>query len=640
MNKIKVLSPEITNLIAAGEVVERPASIVKELAENSIDAGATRIKVVIQGGGRKLVQVIDNGSGMNRSDATLCIQPHATSKIKSEADVESIRTMGFRGEALPSIAAVSNFSLITQTENCKVGTELLVDGGVIKDVRDAAGVIGTNITVRNLFYNMPVRKKFLRSEQTEEIHIQQIVELLALANPEIAFELIIEKKIIIKVNSGTLTERVVLLLGKDWINEMLNVNFLQSDIKISGFVAKPAVSRSSRKDQIFFINRRPVISDVLYHAIRNAYQSMVLKSRYAPVVLFLDMHAGLVDVNVHPQKREVRFRNNMLISEVLVNAINVAIKNFHLNQHKKIITENQLKSPEKEVFIRPNFSTIKSQDLINGKKDTLLQTRPNISAPKTTADLTDLEKIRQTLKSIIEPEKLEKKVETTEKEAIEIEKITTKIPKVRQAPIKSAELFHPTPQHNNVFTELRIIGNLANQYILAEGNDGLVVIDQNAAHRRIIYERILKNSQENLSNSQPLLFPITVDLSTGDKIAINKNQQFLKKIGFEIENFGGNTYIINALPSSIPNENVLQFFQQFITDLSSTMQAQKPDEIQLIKIAAKYAIKEKNLTENEMRNLLKDLSQTLMPYTCPEGAPTMINYAYSELARRFFKKNH
>ncbi len=667
MSKIKVLPPEITNLIAAGEVVERPASIVKELIENSIDAGATRIRINIQAGGRKLVQISDNGCGMDAEDAQLCLQPHATSKIKTESDVEHIRTMGFRGEALPSIAAVTQFNILTRQQKAPMGTEVIVNAGVVEDVRDAGSAPGTTITAKNLFFNMPVRKKFLRTKQTESIHIQNTVQMQALANPEISFELIMDGKVTIKATAGNLAERALALLGKNWLGDMIPVNYEESEIGITGYVGRPGISRSTRKDQIFFINRRPVVSDTLYHAVKDAFFSMVAKGRYAPCLVFLEMHAGLVDVNVHPQKREVRFRNNMLIGSVLCSAIKDAIANFQMSQQNSAqFTPGQ----QAETFdnpIRPGFSSLQPSDLESRIKPGTVDISPE-----------ELEQIRRTTASILNPEELDIPVETpppvtvehADAEPVEMPanpfsepevvaddiqpETTSKEPIPEPPPFPEPEPF-PLPEvkglsngaveqklfqneQQELFSHLRIIGSLSSRFILAEGDDGLVVIDQSAAHSRIIYEDIMQKSTEEEAPGQQLLLPITIDVSNSDRLVITKNMEMFNKIGFGLDHFGGNTYIISAVPALFPQENIIGLFQQIIDDLlqSSSSATPKATDIKLAQLAAKYAVKaSRNLCHEEIVKLLKDLSRTKMPYTCPNGQPTMVNYSISELNRRF-----
>lgn len=656
MSKIKVLPPEITNLIAAGEVVERPASIVKELIENSLDAGATRIRINIQAGGRKLVQVADNGCGMNREDAILCLEPHATSKIKTEADVESIRTMGFRGEALPSIAAVTRFDILTRPHDDKNGTEVIVNGGKVEAVRDAGSAPGTTITAKNLFFNMPVRRKFLRTKQTETIHIQNTVQLQALANPDIGFELIMDGKKVFKVApGGDVKTRMTMLLGKNFANDMIPVEYMEGDIRVHGFVARPGISRSTRKEQTFFINGRPVVNDTLFYSVRDAYHTLLMKGRYAPVLLFLEMHAGMVDVNVHPQKREVRFRNSNLVGSVLANGIKQAITEFQLSQHQEVFTE--ARPAQAESIIRPGFSKLTPADLNIPSK--------TVEAPQPTRQISaeDLKAIKQTAESIVGSDQpVKPKVEVSKEKFVEPEPVafdvevsTPELPDLPEpepfdlpeAVSLSAGSTHQdflktetVKAQNSVFSSMRFIGNLGKQFILAEGRDGLVVIDKRAAHSRIVYERILTESKNENAKGQPLLIPVTVEVTNHDKLILSRNLNYFIKIGFVIEHFGGNTYMISSVPANFPHENIVGLLHNILDELSqSSNSVGRSKENRLASLAAKYAVPDsKLLKDEEVEALLNSLSKTEMPYTCPNGRPTMINYAFSELESRFGRK--
>jgi len=675
MSKVKILSEQITNLIAAGEVVERPASIVKELIENSLDAGATRLRVNIQGGGRKLVQVVDNGCGMNEEDAQMCLKPHATSKISCEADVERIKTMGFRGEAIPSIAAVTHFTLLTRLHSSKVGTEVVVKGGTVERVTEAGSAPGTTVTAKNLFFNMPVRKKFLRTQQTESIHIQNVVQQQALANPNVAFELIMDGKQIFKVAVSDITTRVAMLLGKSFVKEMIFTDYEESEIRVQGFIAKPGISRSTRKEQQFFINGRPVIADTLYYAVRDGYYTLVQKGRYSPVVLFLEMHSGLVDVNVHPQKREVRFRNNSLISAVVVNAIKDGIQKFQLAQYEKR-TDHFLTSPQGETpIIRPGFSKLTSEDIGLATPIATPQipdagqvNQPDLATtqeaiPEATVESSqlnpmdpDLDEVIRAAESILNPINLPATPTQTDGDVTldvstqdSLEPVAPNFSKTPAYDLPEAvapnftaqaELFKNQKQ-TNLFADLKVIGLFGKGYILAEGADGLVMIDHNAAHRRIIYEQILSHAQNRDNYSQPLLLPITLELTSHDRLIMAKNEKYFNQIGFSVEEFGGNTYMISAIPAHLPQENIVGLFQQILDDLSQSSLGKTPkvSVVNLAKVTSKFATPlGYELKEIEIRKLLDDLAKTEMPYTCPDGQATMVNYSFSDIRRRFGKK--
>ena len=715
MSRIKILPPQITNLIAAGEVVERPASIVKELIENSLDAGSSRLRINIQGGGRKLVQVTDNGYGMDRDDAMMCIEPHATSKIKSEEDVENIQTLGFRGEAMPSIAAVTQFSIMTRQHDDPEGTEVIINGGKLIDVRSAGCAPGTTISAKNLFFNLPVRRKFLRTPQTESLHIQQIVQMQALAHPDKSFELIIDGKTVIKViGNAPLKTRASMILGKEYIDGMLPVNYEESDICITGFIAKPGFTRSTRKDQIFFINKRPIISDTLYFGVRDAYHTLVMKGRYAPVLLFLDMKPVMVDINVHPQKREVRFRNNTLVGNIIAAAVRKALQDDqliayttpspvqspampslkgadafkavpapistpspHVQKELNLASPATPTQPAKPTFLakstiatRTNSPATKSSDAPPALPTTPISAPPSL--PSTTPTPAPAVSNLQNLPSTKETEKPKQQVpETTESEGHEM--VVTSNPEVTtipdtpieaESPHASSEItteevvIVPEPEEivcpstqdqervtasaasGNIFSNLRILGTLSKQYIMAEGPEGLVLLDQQAAHQRIVFEQILNENKVKEDAGQPLLIPVTLELSPRDSLLLKKNQKHFNNLGFSIDDFGGNTYIIAAVPANFPQENIVGLFHNILDDLSQSPGGiPRGNEVKLAKLAAKHAVRGSDqLKEEEIKHLLKELAATEMPYTCPNGKPTMINYAFSEIASRFGKR--
>ncbi|MDP6449809.1 MAG: DNA mismatch repair endonuclease MutL, partial [Lentisphaeria bacterium] len=327
MSIIRILPEDVSNRIAAGEVIERPASVVKELVENALDAGTTRLTIQVDRGGRSLVRVIDNGCGMDAEDALMCLEAHATSKIRERTDIGDIRTLGFRGEALPSIASVTRFQLRTRPQDADEGTEVNVTGGVIQNVGPTGCAPGTTVQVRNLFFNLPARKKFLRSIATEESHIQEIVQLLAFAHPEVSFDLFFDDRSILSVQGGSdMRTRAAMLLGRETVAAMVPVDHTDDHIHVTGFAARPGLTRSTRRDQRTFVNGRPVTADGIHFAIRDAYHSMVMKGRYPPVLLFITLPPDRVDINVHPAKREVRFREHRQVGEVVSAGIRQALR--------------------------------------------------------------------------------------------------------------------------------------------------------------------------------------------------------------------------------------------------------------------------------------------------------------------------
>ena len=620
MSKIRILPEDVSNRIAAGEVIERPASVIKELAENSLDAGATQITINVSRGGRSSIKVIDNGCGMDSEDSLLSIEAHATSKIKSAQDVESIASFGFRGEALPSIASVSRFELRTKTPDKTIGTEVLVNGGIIKSVSEIGCASGTSITVKNIFYNIPARKKFLRTVNTEEFHITEIVLLMALANPGVGFQLSFDKRPVISVQAeSNLRTRATMLLGKDTVSAMLPINYSENDIHVSGFVARPGLSRASRKDQRTFVNGRPINSNTIYYAIKDAYHTLVMKGRFPPVLLFVKIDPTLIDVNVHPAKKEIRFRDGHSVGSVIKNGIDQTLKNIvegfkpspgptitsnHVNTEIKAESELSDNGVTTENSQSPLVDTASSEKRENlSRQETAGDSgmypipKPPIPPPDSSVDLT-------THQSTID--------DGTSVSAV----------------------------CNNNLLELRILGAIGNLFILAEGRHGLVLIDQHAAHERIMFEKVLKQMKLKDGIRQGLLMPITVDFSNADTKIIAENLSHLSKLGFEIEDFGNNTFIISAIPAHFPQDNISGMLMDIVDQLrNSPASPKRPDEAKIAKIACKAAVKaHDHLTDKEMSNLLKELNAMELPFTCPHGRPTMINLSFKELEKRFGRR--
>ncbi len=631
MSTIRILPEDVSNRIAAGEVVERPASVVKELVENALDAGATQIDVHVHYGGRTLIKVVDNGCGMDAEDALLCLEAHATSKIRLATDIEHINSFGFRGEALPSIASVAKMELITRPENQNHATEVIIDGGVIKSVTETGGAPGTSITVKSLYYNVPARRKFMRNIKTEELHIQECVLLLAMANPTVGFYLAFDQKPIIDVNpNNDLMTRGTLLLGKDVMAAMLPVAVNGGEMKLSGYIARPGLTRSSRREQRIFINRRAIESATMYYAIRDAYHTLVMKGRYSPVILFLEMKPEDIDVNVHPAKREIRFRHDRDVSMFVSNGIRQALR--------ALVTDIPM---DTGLGIRP------------------MPPQP-WSLPVVTQTMNDLKPAsgeNHTIKpgearTPLFPPSPENPAEGLAKRAHDC----AAMPPGHTVDVGTAGLpmgTIPAPHFNSgagtsvsaatrdEICQLRIIGAVAHSFLVAEGRQGLVLIDQHAAHERVLYEQILSAAKKKDGTRQQLLFPVTLNLSAADTSLLQTQRSNFSNLGFEIEDFGGNTFIITAVPPHFPYQNIGGLVREILDDLRAAPSGNKRvDEADLATAACKAAVKAHDkLTVQEMERLMEQLTVTELPYTCPHGRPTMINISFGEMEKRFGRRH-
>jgi len=632
MSLIHILPAETANRIAAGEVVERPASVVKELIENAVDAGATRVAIRVEEGGRRLIQVSDDGCGMDRDDALLCIEAHATSKIQAAFDIDRIHTLGFRGEALASIAAVSHFQLQTRRADDLCGTEILVEGGQLRDVRDCGCAPGTNVRVRNLFFNLPARRKFLRQPATEDAHIQETVLMQALAHAAVAFELSLNDQTVLQAHAGgDPAARIGMLLGRDVYDGMIPVDYHEAGISVTGFVARPGVTRPRRRDQRSFINGRPAEAEAVYQGLREAYHTLVVQGRYPPAVLYVNLPPETVDVNVHPTKREVRFRDGMLVSQIVAAAVRRSLRGLAApapGEPRPPLAPPTLPPPP---MFTPALRTPQTAPADDAAAP--MPTHPAGQAPPPTPDDRIPAPAPTGLHSPGRPTTLPPGADDN--------------PDLAPAPLPTPPA--PTPPASPAppsavrtgITGLRVLGMLQSRCLVAEGDAGLVLIDQRAAHERILFERLLAAARSRQGVSQPLLLPVTVELPPAEAELLQRHAGQFSRIGFEIESFGGGTVLITAIPANIPQENLASLLRDILDDLREGVAGAlaRPDEIALAQAAARHAVRLRTvLSPDEIERLLADLARCELPYTCPQGRPVMVNIPYSEIERRFGRR--
>ncbi len=620
MSDIRILPENVSNRIAAGEVVERPASVVKELIENAIDAGATRIAVHARQGGRNLIQVTDNGAGMDRDDAMLAIQAHATSKIRQAEDLKRIGSLGFRGEALASISAVSRFELQTRRTDDVEGVQLNVDGGTLRDVQACGAPAGTTIKVKKLFYNLPARRKFLRTPKTENAHIQETVLLHALANPGIAFELTLDGQTVLSITDTTDEQtRTSMLLGRGIFADLLPVDYEESGIRISGYVSRPGVTRATRREQRIFVNGRPASANSVYYGIRDAYHTLVMKGRFPLAVLYVEIDPERIDVNVHPSKREVRFREEKLVGNVTAAAVRRALQ--QLAPESAPFQQNQ-SSPQTSTPVSPETATGVTQEQ---NFDLQPQPRQNHLAG---AGWTGTDTARKDNEA--------KGSTTAASEGEPSGTPTHPRPQPHTAePVGEAE---KAPADD--IRDLQLIGTYVDLYLLARGHNGLVIIDQHAAHERILFEKLLNSARSRDGAQQALLMPATVELTPADANLLENTLPHFGNLGFTIENFGGNTFLVTAVPAHFPQQNIDQLLRDMLDELRESPGAVKrADEVTVAKAACKHAVKrEDRLDKTEISQLIRDLADCEMPYTCPHGRPAMINIPDGEIEKRFGRR--
>jgi DNA mismatch repair protein MutL len=632
MNRIRLLPEHVANQIAAGEVVERPASVVKELVENSLDAQARHITVDVQAGGRSLIRVTDDGVGMSRDDALLCLERHATSKIARAEDLSAISTMGFRGEAVPSIASVSRMVLTTRERETAnpAATQIVINGGKLVEVRAAGSPSGTSVEVRQLFFNLPARRKFLRSEETEYAHIHHYLTLAALAYPEVAFTFTKDGRVVWQLPAinqpgiAAVRERMRALFANE--SELLPVDFsttipdrddngdVDARFALRGLIGKPGVSRAARDEQFLYVNRRPVENRGINFALAEGYHTALMKGRFPVCCLFLEIDPAAVDVNIHPSKREVKFHQERVVRQLVSQAIRQTLLAFHAASSApasappppKIAPEPAPKriaaatAPPKPVEF-PQFTAFTG---------TALETQAPAVISRPAAPM---------------PER--------------------GVPKASASP-PPEPISRPAEQKPNtgatvplLAVPLRLVGVIGRLYVLLESDKGLVLMDQHAAHERILFEQMLSRLEQGSAASQRLLLPETVEVSARDAHFLQELLPTLNRLGVGLSEFGERTFLLDALPPFVKVGDARRFTLGLIDDLKAAGQevnTLRLGEHTVAKTVCRHAVKANDpLSGPELENLVKDLRQCAMPYTCPHGRPTLIEISYRELEKKF-----
>lgn len=668
MNKIRILSDQLVNQIAAGEVVERPASVVKELVENSIDAGATRIQVDVEIGGRRLIRVTDDGEGMTRDDAMLAFERHATSKLGSVDDLSSIATLGFRGEALASIASVARVELVSKREDATVATKIVFEGGRLRDVKDAAHPKGTTIVVRDLFFNVPARRKFLRSEATENYHLTNLVTHYSLAHPEIAFTLTNNGRETLRVAvAKDLRERAYQLFGNDLIESLLTVEGgLKYVAHVKGFVSAPRERRTSRDAQYLFINGRYVRDKILGRALSDAYRSVLPHGVYPVALLFLDVPLEEVDVNVHPQKTEVRFRRADAVKDAVSEAVRTALSGagyVRETESKSVfdVSEvSELNAPSNETSVMPEltgeqFEEAKRQPAFEQPKQSRIEF--GFDAPKATSlkeEKTEKIKVDEKATPTIlennnfivgqnEEAPAQHAFVSQQRQPKEEKIFTSQPPRVAISlpPLNSATALIREVALENLSTNIRPLGQLRDSYIIAIDDEGLLLIDQHVAHERVLFDKYSRLESKRQIESQRLLIPETFDLTPAQTIAFDLVIEELESYGFGLMKLSGRTVAINATPADLPPNEA----RNMLAEILDTVDAEKrgasratwKDEI-AASLACRAAIKiNMTLTNEKMRWLIDSLLLTSSPTTCPHGRPIVLRLSLTDIEKGFHR---
>jgi len=568
---IKVLTEDVINKIAAGEIVQRPASVLKELIENSLDADASEITVDVKNSGKDFIKVTDNGVGMSKQDAILSLERHATSKIAKASDLNRISTLGFRGEALPSIAGVSRLLLITKSKGESAGVKIYIEGGSIREVKETGAPFGTMMEVRSLFFNTPARRKFLKTDTTEFHHIVDVFSRYAVVYTNCGFKLLRNNETVMQILSqDTLIDRIRVIYGKGTADNLIPIRFQKEGISISGYVSKPNFCKPNRSSQFIFVNKRPIISRTINYAVYEGYGNLVPKGRFPIVFLFLELLSDTIDINVHPAKSEVKFLNKRLIQQVTGEAISRALQEADLTPRAVLNAGNY-----NSVFMHSNppafseasapFGGIPQQSEISG--------------------------IQHTLHT------------------------------------EDAEGIYAVQMNNS--------------YIIREVPDGFEIIDQHAAHERVMYEKIKDELKKQHSTSQRLLIPLTLELSSEEDEILKAELPLFEKLGFNINEFGRHSVIIDMIPYMFNKVDILQLIKDMFSDLKgegSTSQKQDIEDRIIKSMACHAAIKQGDKLDGmEIKKLLIDWQRLPNHYTCPHGRPSVVKMSNKELNKQFHR---
>lgn len=625
MKRINLLDENTSNKIAAGEVVERPFSVVKELVENSIDANSKKIIIEIEDGGSSLIKIIDDGEGIHPDDIKKAFLPHATSKIKSSNDIFSINTLGFRGEALPSIASVGKVNIKSRIEGEDFGRELVIEGGEILSFNECGVNKGTTIEVRDLFYNVPARKKFLKSTSREASAISDIINRIALANPNISFELFNNgKRVLYTYGNGNLLDVTRAVYGKNIGENLIYFEHVEDTITVYGYIGKEDIARGSRNNQSIFVNGRYIKNRTLVVAVENAFKSFSTVNKFPFFILFIEIYPEEVDVNIHPTKAEVKFKEERLIFKKVFDAV-------HESYKKEVFSEFEIPEENEVKFNKDEFKEI-TLDLTPKEEEKVsfqsFETRGKVEkeevnipvdlTPKKTEVTYNLESVEEKKEVIKEDNKEEAKVETIKEEEVE--------PRVFKE------------ERVAKFPPLRIIGQFNKTYILGEYDETLYMIDQHAAHEKILFEKYFKSIDEGSLVVQPLLIPVIIDLSLDDYAYYEENKEVFKNAGFRLEEFGGNTLVLKEIPYFLGKLDAKGLLLNILDNIR-LLGSGKTTEVKYNKIASlacKAAVKGNDtLSEMEMIKLIEDLRYIDDPFHCPHGRPTIIKFTNYDLEKKF-----
>lgn len=651
MPQIALLSQETIDKIAAGEVIERPSSVVKELVENAIDAGSSAVTVEIKEGGISFIRISDNGCGIEREQIPLAFLRHSTSKIKSVEDLFTVTSLGFRGEALSSIAAVSQVELITKTNGDFTGSRYLIEGSKEVSLEEIGAPDGTTFIIRNLFYNIPARKKFLKSAQTEGTYIHELMQRMILSHPDVAFKFIMNNQVKLQSSgNGNIKDIIYHLYGRDITKALLPIAHESELFKVSGFIGKPMISRGNRGYELYFVNGRFIRSQILSKAIEDAFKQFLMQHQYPFTVLYFEIDSSLLDVNVHPTKMELRFSNQQELYREVQSILSAALV------HRDIIPEvpvdtpkkNEMEVPKIEKVMPEPFEQKRLEEIRKAvRKDSPYEIKYPVSRPMGTGSVSSAEKLLTTIKSMQPEDMMEERIRKEplpEQSKKETEKELAKEAYV----LREEETYGAKPEGSyeqgsflkeEEMAKQKIIGQLFDTYWLVEYNDRLFIVDQHAAHEKVMYEKLKKQFEKKEFTSQAISPPIVITLSMREAEVLERFKEQFTKLGFEIEHFGGAEYSICGVPGNLYRLNTRDVLIDMLDELTDGISERATADVILDKIASmscKAAVKgSQRLSLPEMEQLMKDLMKLDNPYNCPHGRPTIIAMSKYEIEKKF-----
>ena len=621
---VRLLPEDLVNKIAAGEVVERPASVVKELVENALDARATRITVRLVAAGRRTIEVIDNGHGMSEQDALLSIERHATSKIRKAEDLEGIRTMGFRGEALPSIAAVSRFELVTRRAKDEAGTRIRMDGGVLRDVSQVAAPPGTRISVNHLYFNTPVRAKFLKGITTELSHAIDIVQRHALAEEGVGFQLLHNDKSLLDIpERTTLRERVALIWGLTFVKDMLEVNGEQAGFKVQGLIGAPCLTRSQRAHQFFFMNNRPVVNRSLQYGFEDGYRGLLTVGRYPVGILLIETHPRFVDVNIHPSKREIRFRDERAAHDALREIVRTRLAAIESVQPPMMPVP-----PRQEMEAFPRAVVAEPEERTTWIESPLEE----VGGDEAAADYLAVTAESETPVATLPAEEVQTELPGADFETLPEQE---ELPEMQS--VAPTAMYRPMGRVNDAPMQL------FDTYLLVPGNERLLIIDQHALHERLTYDSLVAELEDQQYAAQQLAVPLLIDVPPSHVRLLETNLKNFAKLGIDIEPFGGNTFQVVAVCHLYDDSKVPDIVYRVLDTLAQGELFDASDFVaDLLRLAVQAcrgSVKAGDrLTAEERRGLLDGFQRLRPPYTCPHGRPIVTELTQFQMEKSFRRK--